>query len=50
MEGFGVVVAEDTGGAIKGKYRFDLNVKTKSEARQLGIKKLKVYVLKGSIS
>lgn len=45
VEGFGVVTAEDTGGAIEGKNRFDLNVKTKKEAFNLGIKKLKVWVI-----
>lgn len=46
VEGFGVVVAEDTGGAINGKYRFDLCVATTKEALQLGVKKLKVYLIK----
>jgi len=47
IEGFGIVVAEDKGGAIKGKYRFDLCVGgTESEANDLGYKNLKVHVIK----
>ncbi|MDF2534285.1 MAG: hypothetical protein K0R18_442 [Bacillales bacterium] len=45
VEGFGVVIAQDTGGAIKGKYRVDICVSTTQEALKLGNKQLKFWVL-----
>ena len=44
VEGYGIMVAEDTGGDIKGK-RLDVFVNTKEEAIKLGRKKAKVYLL-----
>ncbi len=45
IEGLGYVVAHDTGGAVKGKYRFDYAVFDKSFARLLGRRKWKVYLV-----
>lgn len=45
VEGFGVLIAQDTGGAIKGKYRVDICVSTTREALDLGMKNLKFWVL-----
>lgn len=45
IEGFGYVVAQDTGGAIKGRNRIDICVATKEEARRLGVKQLQVWVI-----
>ena len=44
VEGYGLYVAEDTGGDIKGK-RLDVFVDTKEEAIKLGRKTAKVYLL-----
>lgn len=44
VEGYGLFVAEDTGGDIKGK-RLDVFVDTKDEAIKLGRKSAKVYLL-----
>ena len=44
VEGYGVFIAEDTGGKIKGN-RLDIFVNTKQEAVNLGVKKAKVYKL-----
>ena len=46
VEGYGVFIAEDTGGKIKG-YRADIFVNTKQEAVNLGVKKARVYLIKG---
>jgi 3D (Asp-Asp-Asp) domain-containing protein len=46
IEGLGYVVAMDTGGAIKGKYRFDYAVFDRQYAKQLGRRKYKVYLVK----
>lgn len=46
VEGYGIMVAEDTGGDIKGK-RLDVFVDTKEEAVKLGRKKAKVFLLDG---
>lgn len=46
IEGYGVYVALDTGGAIKGK-KLDVFVDTKNEAVNLGITKKKVYLIEG---
>lgn len=46
IEGLGYVVAMDTGGAIKGKYRFDYAVFDRDYAKQLGRRKYKVYLVK----
>ena len=45
IEGLGYVVAMDTGGAIKGKYRFDYAVFDRDYAKQLGRRKYKVYLV-----
>ena len=45
IEGLGYVVAHDTGGAVKGKYRFDYAVFDKSFAMLLGRRKWKVYLV-----
>ncbi len=42
IEGYGVFIAEDTGGKIKGN-RADIFVNTKQEAINLGVKKARVY-------
>lgn len=44
VEGYGVALAADTGGSIKGK-RIDLAHDTPAEARQFGRRTVKVYVL-----
>lgn len=44
IEGYGEVIAEDTGGAIKGNI-IDVCVATQSIARKNGIKNLKVWIL-----
>ncbi len=46
IEGLGYVVAMDTGGAIKGKYRFDYAVFDRQYALQLGRRKYQVYLVK----
>ena len=46
VEGYGVFIAEDTGGKIKGQ-RLDIFVNTKQEAVNLGVKKARVYLIKG---
>lgn len=45
IEGYGIKVAEDTGGDIKGT-RIDVFVDTKEQAIKLGRKQAKVYLLK----
>lgn len=46
IEGLGVRIAQDTGGAIKGN-KMDVFVNTTSEALQLGVKKnMKVWIIK----
>jgi 3D (Asp-Asp-Asp) domain-containing protein len=40
IEGIGVVICEDTGGAIKGEGRFDLYVSDVQEARRWGVQHL----------
>lgn len=45
IEGYGYAVAEDTGGAIKGK-RIDLCFTNKAQANAFGRKNVKVYILK----
>lgn len=45
VEGFGILIAQDTGGAIKGKNRVDICVSTTAEAYRLGKKNLKYWVL-----
>lgn len=45
IEGFGVLIAQDTGGAIRGKSRVDICVSTTQEALKLGSKQLKFWVL-----
>lgn len=44
IEGYGVKIAQDTGGKIKGNI-IDIFVDTKNEAIQNGRKKAKVYIL-----
>jgi len=44
IEGMGIFVAEDTGGAIKGN-RIDIFMETHEEAFHFGIKNLKVYII-----
>ena len=46
VEDYGVFIAEDTGGKIKGQ-RLDIFVNTKQEAVNLGVKKARVYLIKG---
>lgn len=46
IEGYGVFIAEDTGGKIKGN-RADIFVNTKQEAINLGVKKARVYKIGG---
>ena len=46
IEGVGVRVAEDCGGAIKGENRIDLLVETHQEALEWGIQTRKVKILK----
>lgn len=46
IEGYGMALAADTGGAIRGK-KIDLCVPTLREARQFGRRKVRVHVLKG---
>jgi 3D (Asp-Asp-Asp) domain-containing protein len=45
VEGFGVVVAQDTGGAIRGKNKVDICVSSVAEARRLGAQKLRYWVI-----
>lgn len=45
IEGFGVVVAQDTGGAIKGRDKVDICVYSVAEARKLGVQKLRYWVI-----
>ncbi len=45
IEGLGYVVAHDTGGGVKGKYRFDYAVFDKSFAKLLGRRTWKVYLV-----
>ncbi len=45
IEGLGYVVAHDTGGGVKGKYRFDYAVFDKDFALLLGRRKWKVYLV-----
>lgn len=45
IEGVGIVICTDTGGAIKGAGRFDLYVETVQEARQFGVKNLSYKVI-----
>lgn len=45
IEGVGIVTCTDTGGAIKGKGRFDLYVETVQEARQFGVQELAYKVI-----
>jgi 3D (Asp-Asp-Asp) domain-containing protein len=44
VEGYGYAIAGDVGGAIKG-YRIDLGHNTYGEARQVGRRRVRVYVL-----
>jgi 3D (Asp-Asp-Asp) domain-containing protein len=46
IEGTGVRIAEDCGGAIKGENRIDLLVETHQEALEWGIQTRKVKILK----
>lgn len=46
IKGLGYVVAMDTGGSVKGKYRFDFAVFDKEFARILGARKWDVYLVK----
>ena len=46
IKGLGYAVAMDTGGAVKGKYRFDFSVLDKKFAQQLGSRKWDVYLVK----
>ena len=46
VEGYGVFIAEDTGGKIKNN-RLDIFVNTKQEAVNLGVKKARVYKIGG---
>lgn len=46
IEGLGYVIAMDTGGAIKGKYRFDYAVFDRTYAKQIGRRKYNVYLVK----
>ena len=46
IKGLGYAVAMDTGGAVKGKYRFDFSVLNKKFAQQLGSRKWDVYLVK----
>jgi|LSQX01.2.fsa_nt_gb 3D (Asp-Asp-Asp) domain-containing protein/cell division protein FtsB len=46
IEGLGYTVAMDTGGAVKGKYRFDFSVLDRNFAMQLGSRKWDVYLVK----
>ena len=48
VEGFGILIAEDTGADIKGN-RLDIFVDTKEEALKLGRKKANVYILKTEV-
>ncbi len=48
IEGYGILIAEDTGGDIKGN-RLDIFVDTKEEAIKLGRKQAKVYILSTGI-
>jgi len=45
IRGLGYALAMDTGGAIKGKYRFDFAVFDKKFADKLGIRKWDMYVI-----
>lgn len=45
IEGYGIVIADDTGSAIKGS-RLDYCVSSRSLAYKLGVKKLKVWLIK----
>lgn len=45
IEGYGVFVAEDTGGAIKGN-KIDIAVSTHERANELGVQYANVYLLK----
>lgn len=44
IEGYGYAIAADTGGAIKGN-RIDLGYDTYHQAKRVGVRKVKVYVL-----
>jgi 3D (Asp-Asp-Asp) domain-containing protein len=46
IEGIGVRIAEDRGGAIKGQNRIDLLVETHEEALKFGIQNRKVKIKK----
>ena len=48
VEGYGILIAEDTGGDIKGN-RLDIFVDMKEEAVKLGRKQAKVYILNTGI-
>lgn len=48
LEGLGIYIAEDTGGAIKGN-RIDLFMKNHNQALIFGTKKIKAYLLQGKI-
>lgn len=45
VEGLGEVIAEDTGGVIRGN-RLDYCVSSRQEAYKLGVKKLKIWIIK----
>jgi 3D (Asp-Asp-Asp) domain-containing protein len=45
IEGFGVVEAQDTGSAIKGRERMDVALLDKAKAYALGVEKRKVWVI-----
>lgn len=46
VEGFGIVRADDTGSAIKGRERMDLCVLNNDIANQLGVRKQRVWLVK----
>lgn len=46
IKGLGYVVAMDSGGAIKGRNRFDFAVLDKEFAKRIGVRKFEVYLIK----
>ncbi|RYG44200.1 hypothetical protein EON79_15375, partial [bacterium] len=47
VEGYGMAIASDTGGAIKGR-RIDLCFQTRGQAMTFGRKQVKVHVLRSA--